>query len=279
VRKIFAGIAMIAIILLMATSAYAWPLFPEKAPATAEVPIIMYHLVTNNPKYIGKWGITPEELEADLRYLKENGYTTVVMDDLVRFVEKNRPLPNKPIVLTFDDGCFSDHRYLFPMLKEFKMKAVLSILGAETNEYTGNDSLKKPHLGGEQVTELSKSGLVEFQNHSFSLHGKAGSGRLKGESAEKYQGRLKADLAKNQALIKELTGKAPTTFTYPLGIISKGSEDVLKELGIKASLSCYCGMNKLTQGDSEGLFLLKRCNRVAGDSVESILKRLDATGN
>ena len=260
---------------LMATSAVAWPLFPEKPPATAEVPIVMYHLVTKNPKYIGQFGIKPEELEADLKFLSENGYTTVLMEDLIRFVEKKRPLPDKPVVLTFDDGRFSDHLYLFPLLEQYKMKAVLSVIGVETDENSGISTLKKPHMGWEQIAELSKSKLVEFQNHSYDLHGKAGSGRRRGESLEKYKVRLKADLEKNQELIKQHTGIAPTTFTYPLGIISDGSQEVLEELGIRASLACTSGMNRLTQGDSEALFKLKRSNRVSGDSIENILRRLE----
>jgi len=261
------------------TSVAAWPLFPEKAPQTAEVPIIMYHLVTKNPKYIGKFGISPDELEADLVFLKENGYTTILMDDLIRFVEKRRPLPDKPIVLTFDDGRFSDQMYLFPLLERLKMKAVLSIIGVDTDENSDTGSFKKPHMGWEQIIELSKSNLIEFQNHSYDLHGDIGSGKRKGESMEKYQARLKADLAKNQALIKEHTGSVPTTFTYPLGIVSKGSREVLDELGFKASLSCTEGMNILTQGDSEGLFLLKRANRVSGDPVKNILRRLEKSKN
>ena len=274
-RKILVALLAAAIFSLTASSVAAWPLFPERPPATAEVPIIMYHLVTKNPKYIGKYGISPDDLEADLRFLKENGYNTILMDDLIRFVEKKRPLPDKPIILTFDDGYFSDHLYLLPLLEQFKMKAVLSIIGLPTNKNTDTGSRKKPHIGWEQVAELSKSNLIEIQCHSFDLHGKLGSGKRKGESMEKYQARLKADLAKNQALIKEHTGSAPTTFTYPLGVVSKGSREVLEELGYKASLSCAEGMNVLTQGDSEGLFMLKRVNRPSGEPVKSILKRLE----
>lgn len=52
----------------------------------------------------GAYVITPETFEKDLQYLKEKGYTTIVMQDLLDYVKKNQPLPEKPIVLTFDDG-------------------------------------------------------------------------------------------------------------------------------------------------------------------------------
>jgi len=82
------------------------------------VPIVMYHLVTENPKYIGKYGVTPEELRQDLAYLKKKGYNTIVMQDLINYVERGIKLPKKPIMLTIDDGNYSDYSYLLPLLKE-----------------------------------------------------------------------------------------------------------------------------------------------------------------
>ena len=68
-----------------------------------EVPIIMYHGILKDPKRAGPYVITPDTFEGDLRYLQEHGYTTVVMQDLIDYVDEGRPLPKKPILLTFDD--------------------------------------------------------------------------------------------------------------------------------------------------------------------------------
>ena len=246
---------------------------------TAEVPIIMYHLVTENSRYIGKFGITPSELESDLQYLKENGYETVTIADLISFVEDGNSLPEKPIVLTFDDGNSSDYRYLYPLLQKYEMKAVLSILGKANDECTvlasthGEDA-KFPNLTWAQIKELSESPLIELQNHSYDLHGKRGSGSNKGEPIETYKARLSADLQKMQQRIEEMTGEIPTTFTYPLGIISDGSEEVLQELGFTASLSCQSGMNKLSVGDTDGLYRLKRSNRPSGTHVSTLISKM-----
>ena len=105
-------------------------------PETAEVPMIMYHLVTKNGRYVGKYGITPIELENDLKFLKDNGYETVVMADLVAFVRRGKNLPKKPIVLTFDDGNSGDYRYLYPLLQKYDMKAVVSVIGSAADECT-----------------------------------------------------------------------------------------------------------------------------------------------
>ena len=244
----------------------------------AQVPIIMYHLVTENGRYVGKYGIRPSELESDLKYLKANGYNTVVMQDLINFVEKGKSLPKNPVVLTFDDGNASDYNYLFPLLKEYDMKAVISIMGKTTDEITKgkaeNPTAKYPNLTWEQVAEMHDHGAIEVQSHGYNIHGPAGGGKLRRESANAYHQRLLADLKKFQDRCEEHLDYKPTTFCYPLGVISKGSQAVLEELGFAASLSCQEGMNFIVRDDKDCLFRLKRTNRPSGRSIESILEAL-----
>jgi len=256
---------------------YAWPswaLLPPREPQTKDVPIIMYHLITTDSSQLGKHAITPAEMEADLHYLKENGYDTIFIADLIRFVDGRQPLPEKPIVLTFDDGRHSDYDYLFPLLEKYNMKAVLSIVGEFTDENTNAKYDIKAHLTWDQIEKLHKSKLIEFQNHSYYFHDGIGCGRHDGESMIAYQKRLKADLYKLQEIVTKKIGHAPTAFTYPLGIISRGSEEVLKELNLKASLSCWEGINNITVGDTDGLYQLKRYNRSSGQPISSILGKL-----
>ena len=94
------------------------------------VPIVMYHKISVSQRSLGKHVIAPEELEADLRYLTENGYETVFMADLIAFVHEGRPLPDKPIVLTFDDGYYNNYSKGMPLLEQYDMKMVLSVISA-----------------------------------------------------------------------------------------------------------------------------------------------------
>ena len=248
-------------------------------PQTAEVPIIMYHLVTKNGRYVGKHGITPTELESDLKYLKENGYQTVVMEDLIAFVHKGKSLPEKPVVLTFDDGNSSDYRYLYPLLQKYEMKAVVSVIGKATDECTVLAAKQErpiifPNLTWEQIKEMSESEYIEIQSHSYNLHGKGGSTRRSGESVEDYQKRLREDLEKMQQVTKEMAKTAPNTFTYPFGLISDDSKQVLEELGIMASLSCHDGINYLKENDKDCLYRLKRDNRPSGVPVSRVLQNM-----
>jgi len=246
----------------------------SEEPKTAELPILMYHLVTNNPRYINKHGISPQALEADLQYLKTNGYETVVIADLVRFVQKGLDLPAKPVMLTFDDGNSSDFHILLPLLQKYDMKAVVSVLGSAVDRCTKAIETEKhvPNLIWSQVAELLQSGHVELQCHSYDMHGGKGSGQQRGEAEADYLARFRADLEKNQAALQQHTGIRPNTFTYPLGIVTPSSETVLRDMGFVASLSCHDGMNYLTEGDS--LFMLKRDNRPHNQSAEQVLRNM-----
>lgn len=249
-----------------------------KSEKTAEVPIIMYHLVTKNGNLVGRYGITPGELESDLKYLQENGYETILMADLISFVYRGRPLPKKPVVLTFDDGNYSDYLYLYPLLQKYKSKAVLSVLGKQSDEYTEaaekNKGGKYPNLTWPQIKEMKDKGFAEIQSHSYNMHGANGSAKRRGESVEAYQERFKNDLNRLQARCKEEIRWKPTTFTYPLGLISESSRAVLNDLGFSASLSCCEGMNQLKQGDPECLFQLKRNIRPSRRDIGTVLERM-----
>jgi len=243
------------------------------------VPIVMYHKISVSQRSLGKHVIAPEELEADLRYLTENGYETVFMADLIAFVHEGRPLPDKPIVLTFDDGFFSDYLYVFPLLNKYDCKAVFSIIGRVTDEYSeeGREDVRYPHMTWKQIREMVSSGHAEFQNHSYDLHkGGMGAKKRKGESAEQYGKRLSADLGRLQARLSEMVGVPATTFTYPYGAISEESGPVLREMGFRASLSCSDKVSLLRENDKRSLFVLGRANRPHGRDSAEFFGRLEA---
>ena len=108
---------------------------------------------------------------------------------------------------------------------------------------------------------MTESGLVEIQNHTYNMHEigeRRGSAMKQNETVTQYRKILTDDLIRLQKEIKHYTGKAPDTFTYPFGICSDHEEDIVKELGFKATLSCSEGINYITFSDRECLYQLKR---------------------
>ena len=245
-----------------------------------KVPIIMYHSILKDPARSNKYTITPAVLEEDLKYIKANGYETITISDLISYVYDDKPLPPKPIILTFDDGHYNNYGYLYPLLEKYDMKAVISIVGSYTDKFSETDeaNLNYSYLRWKDINELISSGRVEFQNHTYNLHdnthGRIGAKKKQGESDDEYKKILEEDINKLQNEFKENTGYVPTCFTYPFGSISNSSLDIIKELGFKASLSCEEGINKITKNPNS-LYLLKRYNRPSYVSTYNIFKKFN----
>ncbi len=250
---------------------------------TAQVPVLMYHGLTTKASQVNDYFIPAQTFEDDAAWLKEHGYTAVTMQDLIDFVYDKtgkESLPEKPVLITFDDGYYNNHKYATPVLKKYGMKAVLSVIGqacedASQDAYRAEDYC---NVTWSQLREMAASGLWEIQNHTYDLHdikdGRKGARRKTGESLSAYEKVLQDDLSKLQVKLQTITGVAPTTFTWPYGAYTKESRDLLEELGFQATLSCRSGVNTLTKGDPESLYLLKRNIRKPGVSIESILAEL-----
>ena len=227
--------------------------------------IVMYHSVLSSR--VGEYIISPAQLEADFKYIQERGYETIVMADLIAYVYEGRPLPEKPIMLTFDDGFYNNLHYVVPLLEKYNMRAVFSLVGVYTDIFSEADeeNINYGHFRWKDIKAIIPTGVVEFQNHSYDLHrienGQKGAKRRRGESVEDYRERLGEDLMKMQRKFQGNTFFTPTTFTYPYGAFSRETVEIIRDLGFKASLACESGPNYIVQGDKDGLFGLRRYNR------------------
>ena len=274
------AVAVLALCLLVVTVCHL-PVTPTTTAPTegVAVPIIMYHSILDNPSRAGDYVITPQQFEEDLQYLKANGYTTVVMADLIAYVTEGKPLPDKAVVLTFDDGYYNNYHYAHPLLQQYGMRAVISPIGVWSEHYTAHptecDHDNYSHLTWEQLTDMAASGVWEIQNHSYDLHRleqhQKGAAQRKGESDTAYRQRLSADLSTAQKLLVENVGVIPTTFVYPFGAVSNASQEVLEQLGFAASLSCEEHTPILTR-DPACLWRMGRYLRPANKNIASILK-------
>jgi len=250
-------------------------------PAEAEseqgvlLPVLMYHQVKDsNP---GKDAIQPWELEQDLQYLKTAGYTTVTVAEVLAYVDEGRPLPEKPIMLTFDDGYWNNYKYVLPLLKKYDAKIVLSVIGKDTDEFTQYHSTNIDHakMTWDQVAELAETGLAEIQNHTYDLHDntarRVGCMQGAGEGAADYARILTEDVLRLQEDVLRRIGTAPTALAYPYGKSSPLTDGILAELGFRATFSCDYGVNRIRR-DPDCLWKLKRICRSHGHSAEKLLE-------
>ncbi len=253
---------------------------PVNADAVEEsvtVPILMYHAVTKEPSKVGRFVISEEMLEQDLQYIQKAGYETVTVDDVIRYVKEDGKLPEKPIILTFDDGYYNNYCYAYPLLQKYRMKAVISPIGKYSDLYTENTDRNPAyaHITWDNIREMMQSGLVEFQNHSYDLHhntgGRTGAKKKKGESQAAYGAMLESDLLTFQEKMRENTGYTPTTFTYPFGGISEASYEILDRMGFQATLSCEERLNEIVRKNPSCLKNMYRYLRSNTRSAKQIL--------
>jgi peptidoglycan/xylan/chitin deacetylase (PgdA/CDA1 family) len=241
------------------------------------LPIIMYHAIHKTNADTGAYIVSADTLESDLRYLKENGYTSVLMSDLVDYINEGKELPQKPVMLTFDDGQCNNMVYAVPLLEKYGMKAVFSVVGAFTEDASEtkyhNDNYS--YMTWEEIAGLKRLPYIEIANHSYGMHAwgvRLGSMRKMFESEEDYKKSLWDDVTKLQNMLTQRCGVLPVTFVYPYGLTSQGSEDALKEMGFCATMICRESPNYIAR-DPDELYRLNRYNRDGGVSTEAFMAR------
>ncbi|MCH5297490.1 MAG: polysaccharide deacetylase family protein [Ruminococcus sp.] len=242
------------------------------------LPIIMYHSLLKDTSLHNNYTVSPTLLEDDLKYLTQNNYTTITVTDLLDYVYNDNPLPEKCIMLTFDDGYYNNYHYAFPLLKKYECKAVISPIAVMTEFYTQNKevSLNYGHITVDNIKEMVESGFVEIQNHSYDMHKlkpRIGIDKKSGETFESYESTIKNDIMTAQNYLKDNAGVSPQCFVYPFGAKCEDTEKIVKELGFKCTLTCTEELNHISKSE-DSLLNLGRYRRDNSESMESLINRI-----
>lgn len=186
-------------------------------------------------------------------------------------------------MITFDDGYESVHEYAFPILKKYEMKAVISIIGKQTDIFSNPDEprhINYSHVSWDQLREMKESGIFEIENHSYDMHGSGRNGgrygiRIKkGESAEDYKKALTNDIGGLQEKMEKELSEKPLVFAYPFGALCKESKPILKEQGFKLILVCEEKVNHIEKG-AELPISVRRYNRASRYSTYEYFKKFE----
>ena len=167
------------------------------------VPVLMYHAVSDD--LWGYWDlfVSPQTIEEELLYLQENGFETIWFEDLSHIEDYE-----KPVILTFDDGYDDNYTELFPLLQKYNAKATIFVIPK---------AIGTPHkMTAEQIYELSQSGLVSIQSHTYSH----------GNLSTMDEQTLVFEMEESQKYLAALTGQVPYAVCYPEGTRSELSIEV-----------------------------------------------------
>jgi len=188
------------------------------------VPILLYHYVepytTDENDFMRRWmTVLPSVFDEQLRLLKEHGYTVITLGDLAEALTRRQKLPEKAVVLTFDDGYRDFYTDAFPILKKYNSKA--------TNFIIHNHLGLRNNLTRVQVREMLDSGLVEIGvhtlNHAYLPY-------VSEEQAWREVGECKSNL-------EEEFGVEIYSFAYPGGKFDEKVLGLVRKAGYKVAVS------------------------------------------
>jgi peptidoglycan/xylan/chitin deacetylase (PgdA/CDA1 family) len=241
----------------MPTPAPAEPT-PDGVARTLRVPILMYHYISLPPAGAGAvrrdLSVTPERFEAQLQYLYDAGYTSITLDDLAMALETGAPLPERPVILTFDDG-YRDHYYnAYPLLLKYGFTGSFFLVTSCLDEG------REEYLTWDQVTEMHAEGM-EFGAHGYTHLD------LSGRSVDYLVWQM---LGPRQA-IEERIGEPVRWFCYPAGKYDDQAVAVLHSAN-------YWGAVTITNGaehHSGGLFELTRIRVHGSYGVANLAAAID----
>ncbi len=219
---------------------------PVPEVPNTKLPILMYHDVVEDGEAYGSWTVTESRFREDMQWLADNGYTAVSADELAA----GNPLPERAVLITFDDGYRSNYELAFPILVEYRMKAVISLIGHYLDD--GNEWF----LTWDMCREMQESGFIEFGSHTYAQHPAETCIRRKdGETQLQYGARVFADVQKSIDRMETELGVPVIFLAYPNGRYDEWSDDFMAE-HFRVTVSTDFGTADITGG----LYKLPRFN-------------------
>lgn len=185
------------------------------------IPILYYHSVS--PSADNEVIITPELLKSELQYLKDEGYTTLTLNEVNDYLLNNSPIPSKSIAITFDDGYMDNYYNAFPILKELEMKATIFCI---TSKLDGSY-----YLSHSAIKEMSDYG-IDIQSHTIT-HPKLDS--------LTYDEQL-IELKESKKTLESITGKPVTSIAYPFGNFNEDTIKAAKASGYSLGFTTNRGL-------------------------------------
>lgn len=199
----------------------------------AEVPILIYHFIEDEGQPVKKntdslYVVQVKELEAQMRYLYDNKYQVISLDDY-------NSLLKKPIIITFDDGDISNYRYAFPLLQKYNFTATFFII---VGKIGSSDA-----ISWQQLREIRDGGMSiqsHTMTHSF--------------LSDLDDERIHWELTESKRILEDKIGRAVDYLALPGGRYNSTVVKIAKEIGYKAICTSIIGNNDF----DSNLYLLKR---------------------
>ena len=205
------------------------------------VPALLYHQIISKEK-IDKGELINEEpvyvcydtaFAEQMAYLNKESYTTISLDEFLAFQQGEKPLPPKPILITFDDGFMSNYQYAFPVLKKYGMKATIFVTPEQESENFKKYAAVDSPLSKEQIKEMSDYG-ISMESHAMTHCNLTD---LKPDA-------IRWELEESKKVLEKATSKPVCFLAIPSGAYNR----TIKRLAIKSGYRAVFG--KMLKGSN-----------------------------
>ncbi|MBD2075732.1 glycosyltransferase [Phormidium sp. FACHB-592] len=233
------------------------------APATAQLPILMYHRVApTGLSEMNRWRVTPQVFEEQLRYLRETGYYSITLEEWRVAMATRQPLSGRAVLITFDDGYLDFLTYAQPLLKQYGFSVTVFLVADKIGQSNSWDKFygeDLPLLNWQQIRQLQAEG-VEFGSHSASHR------PLTGLSFAE----VVKEGARSRAILQQELQVPIRAFAYPYGDCDRVVEHLIGGCGYTFGLSCHPGLSHF----NDALLALPRIEIKGSDRFQDFVKKL-----
>lgn len=270
-KKIKAGLptpltVFLALVLFLSLAAlnFATGFNPSSgAEGLQGVPVLMYHKVNPDPE-TGNLGlrVPPAEFDRQMKYLAEQGYQSVSLQEVRNFILEGEPLPPRPVVITFDDGYRDNYTYALPILEKYGFTATVFVVVNTIGK------VNKFDLGVQPVNQMmSWSELRDMAGRGITIGAHTmDHPHLSDVAADKalYQ------IRESKAALEKGLGLPVKYFCYPYGSYNQEVKKMVEECGYEAATTTRPGLNKV----NDDIFALKRIYVTGQMSLQKFSKEL-----
>ena len=219
----------------------------------AQVPILMYHEV--NDAQLNNLYLSVADFQSQLDYFQEAGITPITMEQLWNHWENEAPLPEKPVVLTFDDGYRSMYTTVYPMLAERGWPGTFYCV----SDYTASGDF----ISEDMIREMAAAGM-EIGSHTASH-----------VELDSYTGdTLNEQLTKSRDILSGLSEKPVVQLCYPSGHYNQDTQAAAQAAGYHCAVTTEYGF----AAPEQGLYALKRIRISLGNNGETLRAIFSALG-
>lgn len=228
------------------------------------VKVLMYHWVSPDPgQKLRAWGATPDQFESQMRQLAEAGYESVSLDDVVDVVRGVRPIPDKAVALTFDDGYRDLLEHVWPVLERYGFRGTVFLVSdrmGRTNDWDApHGDAPRELLGWSDAAELARRGM-EMGSH-------ARTHRFLPSLSDRE---LEDEIRGSKETIQDRLGRPARFFSYPHGLYDRRCLSLVAAAGYEGACSDIRGGNRAGTDP----FLLRRSLMTCHDTAWSLSFKL-----